>query len=68
MSLKIFHVFFILLAALCTLGFAAWTMLAEQESNTIGIQVAGYFSGVFGVALLGYGYWFVAVKAKRIIT
>lgn len=66
MSLKVFHVVFIILAVLCTLGFSAWTILAEDV--TLLSRVAGAASAVLGVALAVYGYWFVTRKARQLIT
>lgn len=66
MSLKAFHVVFILLSILCTVGFAAWAMV-EDDAGLL-LRGAGVFSGILGVALAGYGYWFVTRKAGRIIT
>ncbi len=66
MSLKVFHVFFIFLAVLCTLGFAAWSFLATDVDAAL--KVAGALSGVVAVALTDYGYWFVTRKAPTIIT
>ncbi len=66
MSLKVFHVVFIVLAIFCSFGFAAWTLLAEDVSVTS--QVAGAVSAVLGLALVAYGYWFVTRKARKLIT
>ncbi|MFV1994995.1 MAG: hypothetical protein ACC661_06130 [Verrucomicrobiales bacterium] len=68
MSLKVFHVFFIVLSVLCTLGFAAWVMLAPQDEATeTGLHFAGAISAVLGLGLAIYGYWFVTRKASDII-
>ncbi|MGI8605263.1 MAG: hypothetical protein ACR2OZ_20005 [Verrucomicrobiales bacterium] len=65
MSLKSFHVFFIVLAILCTLGFCAWVFQADHV--TVALCVSGVVSGVIGVALAVYGVWFVVKKARKII-
>ena len=65
MSLKHFHVVFIALAILCSLGFAAWALLVPAPQA--GIRSLGWFSGVLGVGLAIYGVWFLR-KARRIIT
>ncbi len=65
MSLKLFHIFFIVLSVLCTLGFAAWSFLVDAG---IAVKVAGAGSVVLGLFLAGYGYWFVTKKSKRLIT
>lgn len=66
MSLKVFHVFFIFLAVLCTLGFAAWAFTAEDVGEAS--KGAGAVSAVLGIALTGYGYWFVTRKSPKLIT
>lgn len=65
MSLKHFHIIFIALAVLCTLGFAAWAILIPWVDA--GIRGLGVFSAVLGVFLIGYGLWFWN-KAREIIT
>lgn len=65
MSLKGFHILFIVLAILCMTGFAAWTFLAD--GNGALLRAAGVASGALGVALTFYGYWFVTKKSKRLI-
>ena len=65
MSLKGFHVLFILLAVLCTLGFAAWCFLLGQD--VAGGRAMGFFSGILGLGLACYGVWFVRKKADRLI-
>lgn len=61
MSLKGFHVFFIILATLLAAGFAAWS-LVNETAVPIGIT-----SAVLAVALVVYGIWFIR-KSKNIIT
>ena len=65
MSLKHFHILFILLAVLCTLVFAAWALLLPGMGA--GIRGMGWFSGALGIFLLGYGGWFLK-KSKHVIT
>lgn len=67
MSLKGFHIFFIVLASLCSLGFAAWTFLAPQNVLTGPILVSGWTSAFAGVTLAVYGVWFVVKKSRKII-
>ena len=66
MSLKFFHIFFIFLAVLCTLGFAVWAFLATDVGTVS--KVAGAASGALGVALTVYGYWFITRKSRKLIT
>jgi hypothetical protein len=61
MSLKVFHLIFIILATLLAAGCAAWSYY-HDAAHAFGIA-----SGVIAVALVIYGIWFVK-KSKRIIT
>lgn len=65
MSLKHFHVVFIVFAVLICLGFGAWTLLAREVASIV--QGVGVFSLVLGAALCLYGLWFYR-KSKRVIT
>ena len=67
MSLKGFHILFIVLAFLCTAGFWAWTVLDRESAKNIGAQSLGSVSGVLAATLLVYGVWFVVKKARTII-
>lgn len=57
---------FIVLAVLCTLGFAAWCLLTTYEFP--GVREMGYGSGILGLGLSIYGIWFVYKKAGKLIT
>lgn len=61
MSLKGFHIFFIFLATLLAIGFAAWSLM-NQTAVPVGIC-----SAVLALGLIVYGVWFVK-KSKNIIT
>lgn len=65
MSLKHFHIFFIVLAILTCLGFGAWAILFPKLD--IGLRIMGWISAVVGVGLVGYGIIFVR-KARTVIT
>jgi len=67
MSLKSFHVFFIVLAVLSSLGFALWTFTMGGAELATGEGALGVFSGLVGLALAIYGVWFVVRKSRRII-
>ena len=67
MSLKGFHILFIVFAFLCTAGFWAWTFVEVEAAQKIGAQSVGNLSGSLAMALLIYGLWFVIKKAKTII-
>jgi len=67
MSLKAFHIFFIAMSILITLGFAAWVLVGggvgEQQSS---LHLMAVFSGLLGIGLIGYGIHFVR-KSRDII-
>lgn len=67
MSLKSFHVFFIVLAVLSSLGFAVWTFTKGGAELASGMGALGVFSALASVALAVYGVWFVVRKSGRII-
>ncbi|WP_009960643.1 hypothetical protein [Verrucomicrobium spinosum] len=66
MSLKGFHILFIVLAFLCTAGFWAWTVVEVDQAREARAVVAGNLSGSLAILLLVYGIWFVAKKSKTI--
>lgn len=67
MSLKQFHIIFIILSILCTLGFAAWALMASSDLVGAWGRLGGVLSGAIGLGLIGYGVWFIQ-KSKAIIT
>jgi hypothetical protein len=67
MSLKSFHVFFIVLAVLSSLGFALWAFTRGGAELASGLGATGVFSALMGVALAVYGVWFVVYKSGRLI-
>ena len=68
MSLKGFHVVFIVLAVLVSVLFAWWTM-ATSEGRAAGqlVRWTGIGSGILGLVLAVYGVWFIKNKSKSII-
>ncbi len=66
MSLKGFHVFFIIVAALFCVLTAVWAFLSSESTGVI--KGFGAFCGLAGLALTAYGVWFVKKKSKTIIT
>jgi O-antigen ligase len=66
MSLKGFHILFIVLAFLCSAGFWAWVVLDSKRAEELGVVALGNYSGSLAIALLIYGVWFAAVKSKTI--
>ena len=67
MSLKGFHLIFITLAVLCAFGFYGWTLWQVDAAVKQGVIGLGQGSGITGIALLGYGIWFVRCKYKTIL-
>ena len=65
MSLKGFHILFILLAFLCSAGFWGWTVFEGDRAVELGAVTLGNLSGSLALALFFYGLWFVLVKSKR---
>ena len=59
MSLKVFHVLFICLSIVVTLGFGAWA-IATRLAGASGLYLATtVISLAIGVALIGYGGWVI---------
>jgi len=65
MSLKHFHIAFIIVCLLFAWGLAAWCLLIPGRSGMF--QVMGWISAVGGLALLIYGIRFLK-KSKDVIT
>ena len=66
MSLRGFHILFLVLALLCSAGFWAWTVLMPEVALENNAVVVGNFSGSLALGLLVYTLWFVLVKSKTI--
>jgi hypothetical protein len=67
MSLKSFHIFFIVLAVLCSVGFCVWAFTLGNAGPASALGLMGIGSGLLGIGLIGYGIWFVVRKARHII-
>jgi len=67
MSLKGFHVIFIILAVLFAFGFYAWTLVESEAAASLGVTGMGQISGGLGVLLLVYGIWFIVKKSRKLI-
>ena len=65
MSLKAFHVFFVVLSVLCALGFGAWALLDYQRTGSGGILALGVLGFAAAAALVVYGLWFLR-KLKNV--
>ncbi|CAN5664920.1 hypothetical protein BH11VER1_BH11VER1_16890 [soil metagenome] len=66
MSLKGFHILFIVLAVICTGGFWAWSYTEAERARELGAVAMGNLSGSLALGLLVYGIWFVVRKSKTI--
>lgn len=65
MSLKHFHILFIVFAAVFCLAFGAWAFMAMEQP--LEVRGMGIFSVILGGVLAVYGVYFLR-KARRIIT
>ena len=65
MSLKAFHVVFIVASILLSFGLAFWSLTNFSNSGRTGDLVYGLSSGVIGLGLMAYGVYFLK-KLKNI--
>jgi uncharacterized membrane protein len=66
MSLKYFHLVFIVLSTVLSFGFAAWSWQNYQAGYQTVDLVLAIAAGLIGLGLIVYGFFFLK-KAKRII-
>jgi xanthosine utilization system XapX-like protein len=59
MSLKFFHVLFVVLATLLSVGFAVWSFMQVAAGAGALYLVLGILGLVVAVALVIYGRWFL---------
>ena len=59
MSLKAFHVVFILVSTMLTLGFGAWAIREYRTQGDVSFLICGGISFAFTASLLIYGRWFL---------
>ncbi len=59
MSLKSFHVFFVVVSVLCALGFGAWAVADYARTGKPGVLAMGVLGFAAAVALVWYGLWFL---------
>jgi hypothetical protein len=64
-SLKAFHVFFVVLSVLCAIGFGAWAVRDYLRSGSGGILALGVLGFAAAAALVWYGLWFLR-KLKNV--
>ena len=65
MSLKGFHIFFILIATVFCFGFTAWAFMGAGNLEAE-MKIPGIVTGGLGIVLLAYGVWFAWKKAATI--
>jgi hypothetical protein len=69
MSLKGFHIVFIIFSTLLALGVGAWCVWVDLVEGAPFFLAGGFCSFVVAVALVVYGVWFYRkMKRLRIIT
>lgn len=59
MSLKAFHIFFIVISACMSLGLGAWSVLAYSATGAEGYLFLAGTGFVALAALIPYGLWFL---------
>ena len=59
MSLKAFHVFFVIVSLICTVGFGIWGVRSYQNAGEVADLFMGIGSFVVTIALLIYFRWFL---------
>jgi hypothetical protein len=64
-SLKAFHVFFVIVSVLCALGFAAWSVSDWLRTGRPGTLALGILGFAAAAALVWYGLWFLR-KLKNV--
>ena len=65
MSLKAFHVFFVIVSTLCALGFGAWAVGDYLRTGRSGALALGVLGFAAAAALVWYGLWFLR-KLKNV--
>ncbi|MBI3096935.1 MAG: hypothetical protein HYY93_01620 [Planctomycetes bacterium] len=65
MSLKAFHIFFILVSTAFALGFGGWALREYARDGGLGMLATGAGSCLSSVALAVYGVWFLR-KLKHV--
>ena len=59
MSLKAFHIFFLIVSIFCSLFFGMWAVNDWRATGETGTLVLGILSFVALAALIPYGIWFL---------
>jgi len=58
-SLKTFHIIFVMVSTILAVGFGAWAIRDYQERGEPVSLVVGVGSLIGAVVLIGYGRWFL---------
>lgn len=64
MSLKVFHIVFIVLSTVTAVGFGFWEIEAFRSGGGRGNLIIGILSLAAGVLLMTYGQWFLKKMRK----
>jgi uncharacterized membrane protein len=67
MSLKHFHVVFLVFAILCDAAFWLWLNYMPEEAASAGVTGLKNYAGLLCLALLAYGVWYIVKKMRTII-
>ncbi len=67
MSLRGFHIVFIVMAALSDLFVWMWTHANPDEVEALNLMWLRVASGWLAIVIIVYGLWFIAMKARTII-
>ncbi len=65
MSLKAFHLFFIAVSTLTSLGFGIWAVQHYRSTGSVGTLLMGIGAFVAGFLLVVYSNWFIR-KMKNV--
>ncbi len=67
MSLKSFHIFFLIVAILFDLGMLAYAWFGRETSITLELRRYGVGLGIIALLLIAYTVFFIWKKAPKII-
>jgi len=59
MSLKAFHIFFIIISTLMSFSVGIWGVAAYRDTHTFGYLLMAVLCGIVGIALAAYGVIFL---------
>ena len=65
MSLKAFHIVFVTLSMLLSVGFGIWSLVQYRQTSTAGMLAMGVGGLIVAVFLIVYGVWFLR-KLKHV--